>query len=161
MTRPTVEPFHADTIAHFRRHGFGYMGLRFIATDVVRENNQTYRLTYKELRKDSDQDGLRLARVPAAVLQAADRPLERLCRRAGHQGRGRIQPRALADRRRRAVALVGRPAADGRGAGADAARHAGADVPAWSIQDVYDHEAHVAIGEGWPSARRCPRPSRS
>jgi DNA modification methylase len=61
MTRPTVEPFHADTIAHFRKHGFGYMGCRFIATDVVRENNQTYRLTYKELRKDSSQDGLRLA----------------------------------------------------------------------------------------------------
>jgi DNA modification methylase len=57
LTRPTVEPFHADTIAHFRRHGFGYMGLRFIATDVVRENNATYRLTYKELRKDSTKMG--------------------------------------------------------------------------------------------------------
>jgi hypothetical protein len=50
-------PPDAHTIAHFRRHGFGYMGLRFIATDVVRENNATYRLTYKELRKDSTKMG--------------------------------------------------------------------------------------------------------
>ena len=40
----------ADTIAHLIRHGFAYCGMRFISTDVVRENNQTYRLTYKELK---------------------------------------------------------------------------------------------------------------
>lgn len=48
----TVEPFHAHTLAHFRRHGFHFMGMRTIATDVVRENNQTYRLSYTEQCKD-------------------------------------------------------------------------------------------------------------
>ncbi|MBI1405689.1 MAG: DNA methylase N-4 [Caulobacter sp.] len=42
----TVEPFHMEATDHFRRHGFLYMGMRDITTDVVRENNQTYRLSY-------------------------------------------------------------------------------------------------------------------
>lgn len=55
--RYTVEPFHADTISHFRRHGFLYMGMRVITTDVVAENNQTYRLSYGELLKDATKMG--------------------------------------------------------------------------------------------------------
>jgi hypothetical protein len=49
----TVYPFHARCIDHYTRHGFGYMGMITIVTDVVRENNQTYRLTWSELCKDS------------------------------------------------------------------------------------------------------------
>mgnify|MGYP001220159128 CR=1 FL=1 len=55
--RYTVEPFHADTIEHFRAHGFLYMGMRVITTDVVRENNQTYRLSYGEMLKDATKMG--------------------------------------------------------------------------------------------------------
>ncbi|CDP51972.1 Superfamily II DNA/RNA helicases, SNF2 family [Devosia sp. DBB001] len=55
---PTVNPLHAKTLAHFMAHGFAYMGLIFIDTDVVRENNQTYRLTYSELRKDGTKMGV-------------------------------------------------------------------------------------------------------
>lgn len=55
--RYTVEPFHAETIAHFRRLGFLYMGMHLIATDVVFENNQTYRLSYGEMLKDSTKMG--------------------------------------------------------------------------------------------------------
>lgn len=54
---PTVEPFHADCIAHYRRHGFAFMAMRTIETDVVRENNQTYRLGYTEMRKDATKMG--------------------------------------------------------------------------------------------------------
>lgn len=54
---PSVEPFHADCIEHYRRHGFIYMGLRFVETDVVRENNQTYRLGYSDMRKDATRMG--------------------------------------------------------------------------------------------------------
>lgn len=50
---PTVDPFHADCIAHYRRHGFALMAVRTIETDVVRENNQTYRLGYTAMRKDA------------------------------------------------------------------------------------------------------------
>ena len=55
---PTVNPFHADCIAHYRRHGLAYLGLIYIDTDVVRENNQTYRLGYTEMRKDGTKMGV-------------------------------------------------------------------------------------------------------
>lgn len=48
----TVYPFHAKCIEHYTRHGFGYMGMVTIVTDVVRENNQTYRLGWSEVCKD-------------------------------------------------------------------------------------------------------------
>lgn len=49
----TVYPFHARCIEHYQKHGFGYMGMITIVTDVVRENNQTYRLGWSEVCKDS------------------------------------------------------------------------------------------------------------
>lgn len=55
---PTTEPFHADCIAHYRAAGFAYMGLIFVETDVVRENNQTYRLGYTEMCKDGSKMGV-------------------------------------------------------------------------------------------------------
>jgi len=49
----TVYPFHADVIDHYQKHGFAYMGMKTIVTDVVRENNQTYRLGWSEQCKDA------------------------------------------------------------------------------------------------------------
>jgi hypothetical protein len=54
---PTVSPFHAEAIAHGRRHGFDYMGMITVVTDVVRENNQTYRLGWSEQCKDGTKMG--------------------------------------------------------------------------------------------------------
>ncbi|MDR6953844.1 DNA modification methylase [Ancylobacter sp. 3268] len=54
---PTVNPFHMKTAFHFMRHGFAYMGMVTIDTDVVRENNQTYRLGWSENAKDSTKMG--------------------------------------------------------------------------------------------------------
>lgn len=54
----TVYPLHADAIAHFTKHGFGYMGMKTIVTDVVRENNQTYRLGWTEQCKDATKMGV-------------------------------------------------------------------------------------------------------
>jgi DNA modification methylase len=54
----TVYPFHVDAITHFVRHGFGYMGMKTIVTDVVRENNQTYRLGWTEQCKDGSKMGV-------------------------------------------------------------------------------------------------------
>lgn len=48
----TVYPFHARCIEHYVKHGFAYMGMKTIVTDVVRENNQTYRLGWSEQCKD-------------------------------------------------------------------------------------------------------------
>lgn len=54
---PTVYPFHAECIRHYVRHGFAYMGMKTIVTDVVRENNQTYRLGWTEQCKDGTKMG--------------------------------------------------------------------------------------------------------
>lgn len=55
---PTVSPFHAEAIFHYRRHGFQFMGQITVVTDVVRENNQTYRLSYSEMLKDGTKMGV-------------------------------------------------------------------------------------------------------
>lgn len=49
---PTMDPFHADCIAHYLKHGFFLIGMITVVTDVVRENNQTYRLGWTEQCKD-------------------------------------------------------------------------------------------------------------
>jgi hypothetical protein len=53
----TVYPFHARCIDHYTRHGFAFMGMKTIVTDVVRENNQTYRLGWTEQCKDGSKMG--------------------------------------------------------------------------------------------------------
>ncbi len=55
---PTVSPFHAEAIFHGQKHGFDYLGMITIVTDVVRENNQTYRLGWTENSKDSTKMGV-------------------------------------------------------------------------------------------------------
>lgn len=55
---PTVDPFSDMTVFHFLKHGFQYMGRITIETDVVRENNQTYRLGYSEKCKDGTKMGV-------------------------------------------------------------------------------------------------------
>ena len=54
----TVYPLHCKTIEHYVKHGFGYMGMKTIVTDVVRENNQTYRLGWTEQCKDGTKMGV-------------------------------------------------------------------------------------------------------
>ncbi len=55
---PTIEPFHALCIEHYMRHGFQYFGMITVVTDVVRENNQTYRLGWTEQCKDGSKMGV-------------------------------------------------------------------------------------------------------
>lgn len=55
---PTVEPFHAICIEHYMKHGFQYFGMITVVTDVVRENNQTYRLGWSEQCKDGSKMGV-------------------------------------------------------------------------------------------------------
>lgn len=55
---PTMEPFHALTIQHCIKHGFQYFGMITVVTDVVRENNQTYRLGWTECCKDGTKMGV-------------------------------------------------------------------------------------------------------
>jgi len=61
----TVNPFSDHTIRHFQEHGFAFLGRKTVVTDVVRENNQTYRLGWTEQCKDGTKMG---AGMPEYVL---------------------------------------------------------------------------------------------
>jgi hypothetical protein len=82
----TVYPFHCKTIEHFTKHGFAYMGMKTIVTDVVRENNQTYRLGWSEQCKDATKmsfgmpEYLLMFRKPPTdrTNSYADKPVEKL-----------------------------------------------------------------------------------
>jgi len=54
----TVSPFHAEAIMHGIKHGFDYAGMITVTTDVVRENNQSYRLGWSENAKDGTKMGV-------------------------------------------------------------------------------------------------------
>lgn len=58
MGMPTLEPFSDLTVMHFIKHGFAYFGRITVVTDVVRENNQTYRLGWTEQCKDGTKMGV-------------------------------------------------------------------------------------------------------
>lgn len=70
---PTMEPFHMQTTAHCMKHGFEYIGMITITTDVVRENNQTYRLGWTEQCKDGTKMGVG---CPEYVLLFRKRPTD-------------------------------------------------------------------------------------
>jgi len=53
----TVYPFADDCTTHFRQAGFAFLSRKTITTDVVRENNQTYRLGWTEQCKDGSRMG--------------------------------------------------------------------------------------------------------
>jgi hypothetical protein len=61
----TLQPFHAEALQHYMRHGFALLAMITVVTDVVRENNQTYRLGWTENCKDGSKMG---AGVPEYVL---------------------------------------------------------------------------------------------
>ena len=117
LAAPTIEPFHADCIAHFRRHGFAYFGMITVVTDVVRENNQTYRLGWTEQCKDGTKMGVG---CPEYILLFRKLPTDRSRGYADdpvkNVQRG-VYPRPLANRRPRLLAFERRPSVYPRGAG--------------------------------------------
>lgn len=70
----TLSTLHCDCIREFQRHGFAYLGMKTITTDVVRENNQTYRLGWSEQCKDGSRMG---AGVPEYLLIFRKPPSDR------------------------------------------------------------------------------------
>jgi len=69
----TIDDFSGKTVAHFVKHGFYLCGKITITTDVVRENNQTYRLGWSEQCKDATKMGVGL---PEYVLLFRKKPSE-------------------------------------------------------------------------------------
>lgn len=68
-----VYDFHNDVTQHFKRHGFHFMGMNIVITDVVKENLQTYRLGHTEQCKDGSKMGVGL---PEFVLLFRKAPTE-------------------------------------------------------------------------------------
>jgi DNA modification methylase len=68
---PTVDRFSDQAADLFERHGFMFMGRITVDTDVVRENNQTYRLGWSENAKDSTKMGVGM---PEYVMLLRKRP---------------------------------------------------------------------------------------
>lgn len=144
---PTVSPFHCEAIMHGRQHGFDYMGLITVVTDVVRENNQTYRLGWSEQCKDGTKMGVGspeyviLFRKPQTdrAKGYADVPVKKSkadYTRAHWQVDAHAFWRSSGNRQITAEELAG----------------LGPDKLAslftqYSLQQVYDYEFHVRIGE--------------
>lgn len=154
---PTVSPFHAEAIFHYRAHGFDYMGMITVVTDVVRENNQTYRLGYTEMRKDGTKMGVGspeyvlLLRKPQTdrTRGYADVPVTK--------GEGYSLARWQVD-----AHAFWRSSGDRLMAGAELgpdelARLGAAKLArwfgGWSLARPYDHAAHVGLGEAIEARR--------
>lgn len=144
---PSVDPFHADCIAHYRRHGFIYFGMVTVVTDVVRENNQTYRLGWSEQCKDGTKMGvgspeyvLLFRKLPTDTSKGyAD---ERVAKAKADYTRGRWQIDAAAFWRSSGDRLL--TAEELAGYGPDKIGKLFADR---SLQTIYDYEAHVRLAE--------------
>lgn len=54
----SFQPFHAEALLHYLSHGFICTGMITVLTDVVMENNQSYRLGWSEQCKDGSKMGV-------------------------------------------------------------------------------------------------------
>lgn len=144
---PTVSPFHCEAIMHARKHGFDYMGMITIVTDVVRENNQTYRLGWSEQCKDGTKMGVG---SPEYVLLFRKPQTDR------SRGYADVPVKKSKDDYTRARWQVDAHAfwrsSGNRQITAEELAQLGPDKLAkafteYSLQNVYDYDFHVKIGE--------------
>lgn len=144
---PSVDPFHADCIAHYRRHGFVYFGMVTIVTDVVRENNQTYRLGWSEQCKDGTKMGvgspeyvLLFRKLPTDTSKGyAD---ERVVKSKQEYTRGRWQIDAAAFWRSSGNRLLTADELAGYGP-----EQIGKVFAKASLESIYDYAEHVRLAE--------------
>ncbi|MFB9283137.1 DNA methyltransferase [Pseudoclavibacter helvolus] len=158
---PTVSPFHVEAVAHGLKHGFDYMGMITVTTDVVRENNQTYRLGYTEMRKDGSKMGVG---SPEYILifhkPQTDRSKgyadERIVKSIEDYSLARWQIDAAADWRSSGERLLS----------TEELAQLPADMrsrlfKAQSKSNVYDFATHVALGEALAEKRALPSTFKS
>lgn len=152
----TVYPFHMDCIQHYKKHGFGYLGMKTIVTDVVRENNQTYRLGWTEQCKDGSKMGvgmpeyLLLFRKPPTdssngyadipVIKSKERYTRARWQTDAHgfarsDGNRGIKPEEIVGMEHAAIFRIFRD---------------------YSLKNVYDFEHHIKIGEELEQAGKLP-----
>ncbi|MFT3973306.1 MAG: DNA methyltransferase [Amaricoccus sp.] len=164
----TLSTFHCDAIRAFCEAGFAYLGMKTIATDVVRENNQTYRLGWTEQCKDGSRMGcgvpeyLLIFRKPPSDLSNgyADKPVVKAKKEWDSRAkawvnedgysRGRWQLDAHGLMRSSGDRLL---ASDLDGLDASAIYKV---WKAHNLKAVYDFEHHVAIAERLETQGKLP-----
>lgn len=152
----TVYPFHARCIEHYTRMGFAYMGMKTIVTDVVRENNQTYRLGWTEQCKDGSKMGvgmpeyLLIFRKPPTdtARSYADLPV-RKSKKAYSRGRWQVDAHGFA--RSSGERLLTPAELDGLNH-----QQIFQLFREHSHATVYDFEQHVALAEALDDAGKLP-----
>jgi len=152
----TVYPLHCKTIEHYVKHGFGYMGMKTIVTDVVRENNQTYRLGWTEQCKDGTKMGvgmpeyLLLFRKPPTSTEKsyADTPVVK-SKSAYTRGRWQIDAHGFARSNGNRFMTPEELAKLPHEAMFKAYRK-------FSMDNIYDFEHHVGLNDGLAEAGQLP-----
>jgi DNA modification methylase len=152
----TVSPFHAEAIMHARRHGFEYMGMITVVTDVVRENNQSYRLGWSEQCKDGSKMGVG---SPEYVLIFRKPQTDQT---KGYADIPVVKDKAEYSRSRWQIDAHAFWRSDGNRAltaqdleGLSTAQRMRI-FEEWSRSNVYDYEAHVKLGEGLDDMGQLP-----
>ncbi len=152
----TVQPFHAEAISHYQRHGFAYLGMRTVVTDVVRENNQTYRLSWTEQCKDGSRMG---CGMPEYLLIFRKPPTDSS---DGYADTPVVKSKEAYSRTRWQIDAHGFTRSNGD---RPLAPEDLVDLPHerifklfrdHSLTEVYDFEAHVALGEALEAKGRLP-----
>ena len=153
---PTIEPFHALCIEHYMGHGFQYFGMITVVTDVVRENNQTYRLGWTEQCKDGSKMGvgcpeyiLLFRKLPTDTSKAyADTPVTK-SKEEYTRGRWQIDAhgywRSSGDRPLTKDEVMAFPVTDLQRV-----------YRKYSRETVYNYEEHVAMAEKLDKERKLP-----
>lgn len=155
---PTIDPFSDMCVFHYIKHGFRYMGRITIDTDVVRENNQTYRLGYSEMCKDGSKMGvgcpeyvLLFRKLPTDTTRAyADIPVTK--EKYGDYSLARWQIDAHADWKDSGNRLL--TFDDVKNLGIDQIRRFFRD---YSKEHIYNYEDHVAFAEELEEHNKLPR----
>lgn len=154
---PSLDPFHAMCIFHYMKHGFVLFGMITVDTDVVRENNQTYRLGYTEMKKDGSKMGvgcpeyvLLFRKLPTDTSRAyADVPV---VKDGKEYSLARWQIDAHADWKSSGDRLL--TYEDCKNLGIDGVR---AYFRKYGEEHIYDYERHVAFAEELEAYGRLPR----
>lgn len=154
---PSLDPFHAMCIFHYQKHGFVLFGMITVDTDVVRENNQTYRLGYTEMRKDGSKMGvgcpeyvLLFRKLPTDTSRAyADEPVTK---DKSEYSLARWQIDAHADWKSSGDRLLTYD--DVRGLDIDAIRHY---FRKYGEEHVYNYERHVRFAEELEARGKLPK----
>lgn len=152
-----VSPFSDECVMAFRKYGFLYEGRRTIATDVVAENNQAYRLGWTEMTNDASKMGcgspeylLLFRKPPSSNKNArADVPVTK---RKENYSRGRWQLTAHSQWRSSGNRLL-MPKEYAEMADL---RQVAAVFKREQQEAAYDFERHVAICEALDEATKLP-----